>query len=206
MSRSLASVTLLGTHTLTSPNVPRRVFSLYSLPLSLCIVELSSAYPTTAGVHHWGYLLEPSSRKPFLTWMTGWLAVVSPVGIEGWRTQTLPFLLSYMHSKSDIPPIRIGLSSCRLPPHRPLPYTFRQSCPRTDPLYDLQIALTLGMLVMFHLGAATFGDSVLSPCSLVTFLICLSGEYLHDAGVLTFSHQPTNLCRDVQASALSGSQ
>lgn len=50
-----------------------------SMIVSLCLAELASAYPSTAGVHHWVYQLASSRRKPFLTWITAWLTITGSV-------------------------------------------------------------------------------------------------------------------------------
>jgi len=52
-----------------------------SVLVSLCIAELASAYPTTAGVHHWVYQLGSSHQRAFLTWLTGWLTIASSVNL-----------------------------------------------------------------------------------------------------------------------------
>ncbi|KAI8356845.1 amino acid permease-domain-containing protein [Mortierella sp. GBAus27b] len=141
MSRSLSSVILSGI-SVTSSNVLCGIIALYGLPLtnggpawvtwsylvvgimscavSFCLAELSSAYPTTAGVHHWVYQLAPSSWKPFMTWMTGWLAVLGAVA----SASSIAFYFSSILGQ--------------------VLYTIHR------------VALTPGMLVMFHLGAVIF--------------------------------------------------
>lgn len=50
-----------------------------SVIVSLCLAELASAYPTTAGIHHWVYQLGSTHQRAFLTWLTGWLTLASSV-------------------------------------------------------------------------------------------------------------------------------
>ncbi|KAG9326514.1 hypothetical protein KVV02_007663, partial [Mortierella alpina] len=100
MARRLTWFSLTGI-TLTSSNVLGGIVALYGLPLtnggpawatwsflgvglmsaivSLCLAELASSYPTTAGVHNWVYHLGSSRNRAFLTWMTGWLTIASSV-------------------------------------------------------------------------------------------------------------------------------
>ncbi|KAF9283026.1 hypothetical protein BGZ68_005606 [Mortierella alpina] len=100
MARRLTWFSLTGI-TLTSSNVLCGIVALYGLPLTnggpawatwsflvvglmsvivgLCLAELASSYPTTAGVHNWVYQLGSSRNRAFLTWMTGWLTIASSV-------------------------------------------------------------------------------------------------------------------------------
>lgn len=55
------------------------IVGLFSVIVSLCIAELASAYPTTAGVHHWVYQLGSAKRRAYLSWMVGWFTIVSSV-------------------------------------------------------------------------------------------------------------------------------
>jgi len=55
------------------------IVGLMSIIVSLCLSELASAYPTTAGVHHWVYQLGSAKRRAYLSWMVGWLTIVSAV-------------------------------------------------------------------------------------------------------------------------------
>ncbi|KAF9154537.1 hypothetical protein BG015_000681 [Linnemannia schmuckeri] len=58
---------------------PYLVIGIMCFIVSLCLVELASAYPTTGGVRHWVYELRSTRKRPFLTWMKGWLTVVGSV-------------------------------------------------------------------------------------------------------------------------------
>ncbi|KAF9433186.1 hypothetical protein BGZ76_009773 [Entomortierella beljakovae] len=138
MSRSLSWISMTGI-SITASNVLCGVVALYGLPLtnggpawvtwgylivgvmscivSLCLAELAAAYPTAAGVHHWVFQLTSSKQKPFLTWMTGWLAFVGAIA----SASSIAFYFSSVLGQL---------------------------------LYSLyRIALTPGILVMFHLGA-----------------------------------------------------
>ncbi|KAF9211977.1 hypothetical protein BGZ59_007381 [Podila verticillata] len=57
------------------------VIGCMSFIVSLCLAELASAYPTTAGAHHWVYQLGSSRRRAYLSWMVGWLSIVSSVTV-----------------------------------------------------------------------------------------------------------------------------
>lgn len=100
MARKLPWVTVAGA-ALTATNVFSGVIPLYGLSLmnggpawatwsflliglmsiavTLCLSELASAYPTTAGVHHWVYQLGSAKRRAYLSWMVGWFTIVSAV-------------------------------------------------------------------------------------------------------------------------------
>lgn len=95
-----------------------------SFIVSLCLAELASAYPTTGGVHHWVYELGSTRRRPFLTWMTGWLTVAGSVAsassVAFYFSSALGEILFIVH----------------------------------------KIALTPGILVMFHLGAVLLWQSI----------------------------------------------
>lgn len=102
MARKLPWVTVAGV-ALTATNVFSGVIPLYGLVLTnggpawatwnflaiglmsiavtLCLSELASAYPTTAGVHHWVYQLGSTKRRAYLSWMVGWFTIVSAVRI-----------------------------------------------------------------------------------------------------------------------------
>lgn len=141
MSRSLSWLSQTGI-ALTSSNVLCGIVTLYGLTLtnggpawatwsylvigamsfivSLCLAELASAYPTTGGVHHWVYELGSARKRPFLTWMAGWLTVAGSVAsassVAFYFSSALGEILFIVH----------------------------------------KIALTPGILVMFHLGAVLF--------------------------------------------------
>jgi len=100
MARKLPWVTVAGIG-LTATNVFSGVYPLYGLALTnggpawatwsflvvglmsiavtLCLSELASAYPTSAGVHHWVYQLGSAKRRAYLSWMVGWFTIVSAV-------------------------------------------------------------------------------------------------------------------------------
>ncbi|KAF9583632.1 hypothetical protein BGW38_008987 [Lunasporangiospora selenospora] len=102
MSRRLHRLTLAGI-TVTSSNAVCGVMALYgiaitnggpawatwgflgiglmSIVVSLCLAELASAYPTTAGVHHWVYQLGSSRRRAYMSWMVGWFTIVNAVTV-----------------------------------------------------------------------------------------------------------------------------
>ncbi|KAF9149015.1 hypothetical protein BG015_009218 [Linnemannia schmuckeri] len=102
MARKLPWVTVVGV-ALTASNVFSGVIPLYGLALAnggpawatwsflviglmstavtLCLSELASAYPTTAGVHHWAYQLGSAKRRAYLSWMVGWLTIVSAASL-----------------------------------------------------------------------------------------------------------------------------
>ncbi|KAG0082897.1 hypothetical protein BGZ93_002154 [Podila epicladia] len=102
MSRSLPWISVTGI-VITGCSVLSGVIPLYGLALtnggpawatwsylaigcmsfivSLCLAELASAYPTTAGVHHWVYQLGSSKRRAYLSWMVGWFSIVSSVTV-----------------------------------------------------------------------------------------------------------------------------
>ncbi|KAF9303778.1 hypothetical protein BGZ74_003089 [Mortierella antarctica] len=102
MSRSLPWISVTGI-VITGCNVLSGVIPLYGFALtnggpawatwsylaigcmsfivSLCLAELASAYPTTAGVHHWVYQLGSSKRRAYLSWMVGWFSIVSSVTV-----------------------------------------------------------------------------------------------------------------------------
>ncbi|KAI1316507.1 hypothetical protein EDD11_009920 [Mortierella claussenii] len=100
MARILSGINMTGV-AFTSSNVLCGVVALYGLPLtnggpawttwsylivgimsgivSLCLAELAAAYPTAAGTHHWAFQLASTGQKPFLTWITGWLALAGSI-------------------------------------------------------------------------------------------------------------------------------
>ncbi|KAF9579491.1 hypothetical protein BGW38_004233 [Lunasporangiospora selenospora] len=100
LPRELRWTTLAGI-TITSSNVLCGIVAVYGIPLtsggpawatwsflgiglmslivSLCLAELVSAYPTTAGVHHWVYQLGSLQNRPFLTWIVGWITIAGSV-------------------------------------------------------------------------------------------------------------------------------
>ncbi|KAF8942705.1 hypothetical protein BGZ47_006218, partial [Haplosporangium gracile] len=164
MSRSLNWLSQTGI-ALTSSNVLCGIITLYGLTLtnggpawakwsylvigimsfivSLCLAELASAYPTTGGVHHWVYELGSIRRRPFLTWMTGWLTVAGSVAsassVAFYFSSVLGEILVIVH----------------------------------------KIALTPGILVMFHLGAVLFWQSInLFPIRGFGYISAASGIYI----------------------------
>ncbi|KAK3825658.1 MAG: amino acid permease-domain-containing protein [Benniella sp.] len=111
MSRRLPWVSLTGT-VVTAANIFSGIISLYGMTVvnggpawatwsyvvvglmstivTLCLSELASAYPTTAGVHHWAYQLGPAKRRAYLSWMAGWYTIVTAVSV----TASLTFYFS----------------------------------------------------------------------------------------------------------------
>ncbi|KAF9430123.1 hypothetical protein BGZ94_008229 [Podila epigama] len=78
-----------------------------SIVVSLCLAELASAYPTTAGVHHWVYQLGSSKRRAYLTWMVGWISIVSSVTVAAsmafYFASVLGQLLLSVHQVASTP-------------------------------------------------------------------------------------------------------
>ncbi|OAQ36592.1 hypothetical protein K457DRAFT_12253 [Linnemannia elongata AG-77] len=119
------------------------VIGIMSFIVSLCLAELASAYPTTGGVHHWVYELGSTRRRPFLTWMTGWLTVAGSVAsassVAFYFSSALGEILFIVH----------------------------------------KIALTPGILVMFHLGAVLLWQSInLFPIRGFGYISVASGIYI----------------------------
>ncbi|GJJ70856.1 hypothetical protein EMPS_03206 [Entomortierella parvispora] len=78
-----------------------------SILVSLCIAELASAYPTTAGIHHWVFQLGSAHQRAFLTWLTGWLTIASSVAsassVAFYFSSILGQILLSMHKVSSTP-------------------------------------------------------------------------------------------------------
>ncbi|KAG0356613.1 hypothetical protein BGZ54_000683 [Gamsiella multidivaricata] len=81
-----------------------------SIGVSLCLSELASAYPTTAGVHHWVYQLGSARRRAYLSWMVGWFTIVSAVSV----TASLAFYFSSILSQILLVVYKIALTPATL--------------------------------------------------------------------------------------------
>ncbi|KAG0288418.1 hypothetical protein BGZ96_007827 [Linnemannia gamsii] len=83
------------------------VIGLMSIAVTLCLSELASAYPTTAGVHHWVYQLGSAKRRAYLSWMVGWFTIVSAVTVTAsvafYFSSVLGQLLLSLHKNSLAP-------------------------------------------------------------------------------------------------------
>ncbi|KAG9072697.1 hypothetical protein KI688_000471 [Linnemannia hyalina] len=83
------------------------VIGLMSIAVTLCLSELASAYPTTAGVHHWVYQLGSAKRRAYLSWMVGWFTIVSAVTVTAsiafYFSSVLGQLLLSLHKSSLTP-------------------------------------------------------------------------------------------------------
>ncbi|KAG0027570.1 hypothetical protein BGZ81_005465 [Podila clonocystis] len=132
MSRSLPWISVTGI-AITGCNVLSGVIPLYGFALtnggpawatwsylvigcmsfivSLCLAELASAYPTTAGVHHWVYQLGSSKRRAYLSWMVGWFSIVSSITVAAsvafYFASVLGQLLLSVHRVSLTPAILV---------------------------------------------------------------------------------------------------
>ncbi|KAF9198688.1 hypothetical protein BGZ49_000416 [Haplosporangium sp. Z 27] len=131
MSRKLPWINLMGI-TITAANVFSGIIPLYgftvtnggpawatwsylfiglmSIIVTLCLAELATAYPTTAGVHHWVYQLGSARRRAFMSWMVGWFTIVSTVTI----TASLAFFFSAMLSQLLLSLHKISLTPATL--------------------------------------------------------------------------------------------
>ncbi|KAF9537967.1 hypothetical protein EC957_007406 [Mortierella hygrophila] len=83
------------------------VIGLMSIAVTLCLSELASAYPSTAGVHHWVYQLGSAKRRAYLSWMVGWFTIVSAVTVTAsvafYFSSVLEQLLLSLHKSSLTP-------------------------------------------------------------------------------------------------------
>ncbi|KAG0344937.1 hypothetical protein BG004_004064 [Podila humilis] len=70
------------------------VIGVMSCIVSLCLAELASAYPCTAGVHHWVYQLGSSKRRAYLSWMVGWFSIVSSSEESRRPEKSMPWLVT----------------------------------------------------------------------------------------------------------------
>ncbi|KAF8942093.1 hypothetical protein BGZ47_006901 [Haplosporangium gracile] len=110
------------------------VIGLMSIAVTLCLSELASAYPTTAGVHHWVYQLGSAKRRAYLSWMVGWFTIVSAVTVTAsvafYFSSVLGQLLLSLHKTSLTPAMLVmfhlgvlfAWQAINLMPIRPIGY------------------------------------------------------------------------------------
>lgn len=47
----------------------------------MCLVEISSAYPTSGGLYWWAARLSTKKYAPFASWMTGWFNLIGQFAV-----------------------------------------------------------------------------------------------------------------------------